>query len=74
MAKLLRIAWPLVLLLFFACGQKDEPKTEGRKDKLGQAVEEAITKDFTLYGGAKKNLEKVEKQAQEREDSEKEAD
>ncbi|TAJ83853.1 hypothetical protein EPO44_16785 [bacterium] len=64
------IRWILCLSLlpfFFACGRKEE-----QKSKVEEAVKEAVTKEFKMYEGAKKALEKVEKEAQERREKEKE--
>ncbi len=70
-----KIRWILCLLLFpffFACGQKDERKAAEEKSKVEQAVKEAVTKEFKMYEGAKAGMEKVEKEAQERREKEKE--
>jgi len=48
-------------ILVAGCGQK-----EGEKGKVEKAVEEAVTKEFKMYEGAKQALEKVQKDAQEK--------
>jgi len=58
--------------LLFSCGQKDERKAAEEKSKVEQAVKEAVTKEFKMYQGAKTGIEKVEKEAQERREKEKE--
>lgn len=70
--KLCRIAVPFFLALFFGCGQKDENKSQAEKSKVEEAVKEAVTKEFKMYEGAKAGIEKVEKEAQERREKEKE--
>lgn len=65
-----RIALLLFFLVFLGCGQKEERKAEGEKSKIEQAVEQAVTKEFKLYEGAKAALERVEKEAQERREKE----
>lgn len=69
------IRWILCLSLlpfFFACGQKDEGKQQAEKTKVEEAVKEAVTKELKMYEGAKAALEKVEKEAQEKREKEKE--
>ena len=73
MLKINRIVLPLFLVAFLGCGQKDEQKAAEEKSKLEQAVKEAVTKEFKMYEGAKAGIEKVEKEAQERREKEKEA-
>jgi len=67
-----RIVLLLSLAAFPGCGQKDERKAAGEKSKVEQAVKEAVTKEFKMYEGAKAGMEKVEKEAQERREKEKE--
>jgi hypothetical protein len=67
-----RIVLLLSLAAFLGCGQKDERKAAEEKSKVEQAVKEAVTKEFKMYEGAKAGLEKVEKEAQERREKEKE--
>ncbi len=57
----------LLLPFLFACGQKEE-----QKSKIEEAVKEAVTKEFKMYEGAKAGIEKVEKEAQEKREKEKE--
>ena len=55
---------PIILLLFFqGCGGK-EPSSSQEKDKIQQAVEQAVTKELKMYEGAKQSVEKIEKEAQ----------
>lgn len=56
-----------IALVVFSCGQKEE-----QKSKVEEAVKEAVTKEFKMYEGAKAALEKVEKEAQEMREKEKE--
>lgn len=70
--RLYRIAAPLLFMLFFGCGQKEEGKQQAEKSKVEEAVKEALTKEFKMYEGAKAALEKVDKEAQERREKEKE--
>jgi len=67
MLKISRILPLLLFAAFLGCGQKEEEKS-----KVEQAVKEAITKEFKMYQGAKTGIEKVEKEAQERREKEKE--
>lgn len=67
MAKTRWLLCLLLLPLLFSCGQKEEEKS-----KVEQAVKEAVTKEFKMYQGAKTGIEKVEKEAQERREKEKE--
>ena len=72
MLKMSRIILPVFLVAFLGCGQKDEKKAAEEKSKVQEAVKEAVTKEFKLYEGAKAGIEKVEKEAQERREKEKE--
>ena len=72
MLKISRIMAVLFFVAFLGCGQKDERKAEEQKSKVQEAVKEAVTKEFKLYEGAKAGIEKVEKEAQERREKEKE--
>ena len=72
MLKISRIVLPLFLVASLGCGQKDERKAAEEKSKVEEAVKEAVTKEFKLYQGAKAGIEKVEKEAQERREKEKE--
>ncbi len=70
-----RVRWILCLSLFpflFACGQKDEGKQQAERTKIEEAVKQAVTKELKMYEGAKAGLEKVEKEAQEKREKEKE--
>ncbi len=67
-----RIVLLLSLVAFPGCGQKDERKAAEEKSQVEQAVKEAVTKEFKMYQGAKAGMEKVEKEAQERREKEKE--
>jgi len=58
------------IFAFLGCGGKES--TGQSKNKIEQAVEQAITKEFKAYEGAKKSIEKIEKQAQERSEKAKE--
>lgn len=71
--KLGKIALVLLLTVFFGCGRKEEGSSGEQKSKVEEAVKEAVTKEFKMYEGAKAGLEKVEKEAQERREKEKEA-
>ena len=73
MLKINRIVLPLFLVAFLGCGQKDEQKAAEEKSKVEEAVKEAVTKEFKLYEGAKTGIDKIEKEAQERREKEKEA-
>ena len=66
----------ILLLIFFlvlsGCGDKKEgPPAEG-KNKIERAVEQVVTKEFKAYEGAKQSLEKINKEAEERREKEKE--
>lgn len=60
------------IFAFLGCGDKKEESTGQSKNKIEQAVEQAITKEFKTYEGAKKSIEKIEKEAQERSEKAKE--
>ena len=62
----------VIFVAILGCGQKDENKSQAEKSKVEEAVKEAVTKEFKLYQGAKAGIEKVEKEAQERREKEKE--
>ena len=53
----------LLLLCLPGCGGK-EPSSSQEKDKIQQAVEQAVTKELKMYEGAKQSVEKIEKEAQ----------
>ena len=72
MLKISRILPLLLFAAFLGCGQKDETKSQAEKSKIEEAVKEAVTKEFKMYEGAKAGIEKVEKEAQERREKEKE--
>lgn len=57
----------LFLLLFclLGCGGK-EPSSAPEKNVIKQAVEQAVTQEIKSYEGAKQSLEKIEKEAAER--------
>lgn len=55
---------PILLLLFFqGCGGKDSSSPQ-EKDKVQQAVEQAVTQELKMYEGAKRSVEKIEKEAE----------
>lgn len=60
------------ILVFLGCGSKKEERTGESKNKIEQAVEQAVTKEFKAYEGAKKSIGKIEKEAQERTEKAKE--
>lgn len=68
--KLANIALGVLLTVFFGCGRKEEAPAE--KSKVEKAVQEAVTKEFKMYEGAKAALEKTAKEAQDRKEKEKE--
>ena len=72
MLNVSRIILLLFLAAFLGCGQKDESKSQAEKSKVEEAVKEAVTKEFKMYEGAKTGIDKVEKEAQERREKEKE--
>ena len=72
MLNISRIVLLLSIAAFVGCGQKDERKEAEQKSKVEEAVKEAVTKEFKMYEGAKAGIEKVEKEAQERREKEKE--
>jgi len=72
MRNISRIVLLLSLVAIPGCGQKDERKEAEEKSRVEQAVKEAVTKEFKMYEGAKAGLEKVEKEAQDRREKEKE--
>ncbi len=51
----------LFLPLILGCGQTEEDKS-----KIKDAVEKALSRDLKLFKGAKKSLEKIEKETLER--------
>jgi len=51
----------LIPSLILGCGQTEEDKS-----KIKDAVEKALSRDLKLYEGAKKSLEKIEKETLER--------
>ena len=67
-----RIVLLLSLVAFPGCGQKDERKTAEEKSKVEQAGKEGVNKEIEMDEGAKAGMEKVEKEAQERREKEKE--
>lgn len=69
MVKILTVVIALPLL---GCGQKEGGKSEGEKSKVEEAVREAVTKELRIYESAKQSLEKIEKEAQQRREKEKE--
>lgn len=69
---MVRILTVVITFLILGCGQKEERKTEGERSKVEEAVREAVTKELRIYESAKQSLEKVEKEAQERREKEKE--
>ena len=72
MRNISRIVLLLSLVAIPGCGQKNERKEAEEKSRVEQAVKEAVTKEFKMYEGAKAGLEKVEKEAQDRREKEKE--
>jgi hypothetical protein len=64
------IACLLPLLALIACGENDERRPPGEKSKVERAVEEAVTKEFKILQGAKRTLEKIERDTQERREKE----
>jgi hypothetical protein len=67
MSKIIALA--LFFLLLFACGERKEDK-----GRVQDAVKEAVTKEFQMYESAKKSLEKIEKESQQRREKEKQID
>ncbi len=51
----------LIPSLILGCGQTEEDKS-----KIKDAVEKAVSRDLKLFKGAKKSLEKIEKETLER--------
>ncbi len=51
----------LIPSLILGCGQTEEDKS-----KIKDAVEKAVSRDLKLYEGAKKSIEKIEKETLER--------
>ena len=51
----------LIPSLILGCGQTEEDKS-----KIKDAVEKAMSRDLNLFKGAKKTLEKIEKETLER--------
>ena len=68
--KIAAIVSASLVAVFFGCGRKEE--TPGEKSKVEKAVQEAVTKEFKMYEGAKAAIEKTDKEAQARMEKEKE--
>lgn len=69
---MIRIVTIVITFLLIGCGQKEGAKSEAEKSKVEEAVKEAVTKELKMYESAKQTLEKIEKEAQDRRDKEKE--
>ena len=61
-----------LVLTLISCGQKEESATSNDQSKIKEAVEKAATRELKLYEGAKQSLNKIEEQAAERREMEKE--
>ena len=63
----------LVAVAGFGCGGDEKATTGAKKSGAREAVEDVVTGDFKIYEGAKKSLEKIQRETEERmKDAEKE--
>lgn len=60
------IACLVIAFAFFSCGQKQEAAKGEQKDKVKQAVEGAVRREFDYYEGAKQKLGEVGQKSEER--------
>ena len=59
-----------IVLLISGCGQKEESVTGEEKNKVKEAIDQAVTRELKIYQRAKQSVEKIERQAQERREKE----
>lgn len=60
--------WPVsvafaCILSVHGCGSGDEASTGGAKEKVKEAVRDAVTKDFKTYDSAKESLAESERKS-----------
>lgn len=65
-----RIGLLTIVLLISGCGQKGESVTGEKKNKVKEAIDQAVTRDLKIYQRAKQSVGKIERQAQERREKE----
>lgn len=65
-----RIGLFAIVLLISGCGQKEESVTGEEKNKVKEAIDQAVTRELKIYQRAKQSVEKIERQAQERREKE----
>ena len=56
----------LIAAAIFGCGRQENSATGEKKRKVRETVEDVVTQDFKIYGGAKKTLQKIDRDSQER--------
>ncbi len=65
-----RIGLLAIGLLISGCGQKEESVTGEEKNKVKEAIDQAVTRELKIYQRAKQSVGKIERQAQERREKE----
>ncbi|MCH8056120.1 MAG: hypothetical protein IH857_08240 [Deltaproteobacteria bacterium] len=65
-----RIGLLTIVLLISGCGQKGESVTGEEKNKVKEAIDQAVTRELKIYQRAKQSVGKIERQAQERREKE----
>ncbi|MBI4523453.1 MAG: hypothetical protein HY695_06545 [Deltaproteobacteria bacterium] len=60
---LLMVTFLLAAVTLTACGQKNEAASENSKNKVKEALEEAVSREFKLYEGMKRSVLEAEKKA-----------